>query len=31
MASGETITKTHHRASTRIIKYGDPIFYAFVV
>ena len=31
MASGETITKTHHRASTRIIKYGDPIFLCFVV
>lgn len=29
MASGETITKTHHRASTRIIKYGDPIFLCF--
>lgn len=29
MASGETITMTHHRASTRIIKKGDPVFLCF--
>ena len=29
MASGDTITKTHHRASTRIIRYGEPIFLCF--
>ena len=30
MASGEDIVKTHHRASTRIMRNGDPVFYAFV-
>lgn len=29
MASGETITKTHHRASTRIIRQGEPVFLCF--
>jgi len=29
MASGETITKTHHRASTRIMKRGEPVFPCF--
>ncbi len=29
MASGDTITKTHHRASTRIIRYGEPVFLCF--
>ncbi len=29
MASGETITKTHHRASTRIMKTGEPVFLCF--
>jgi len=29
MASGEAITKTHHRASTRIMQYGDPVFLCF--
>ena len=29
MASGETITKTYHRTSTRIIRHGDPIFLCF--
>jgi Xaa-Pro aminopeptidase len=29
MASGDTITKTHHRASTRIMKYGEPVFLCF--
>ena len=29
MASGETITMTHHRASNRIIKHGDPVFLCF--
>ncbi|MFL4468672.1 M24 family metallopeptidase [Tateyamaria armeniaca] len=29
MASGETITKTHHRASTRIMRRGDPVFLCF--
>ena len=29
MASGETITKTHHRASTRIMKHGEPVFLCF--
>jgi len=29
MASGETITKTHHRASTRIMKRGEPVFLCF--
>lgn len=29
MASGETITKTHHRATTRIMKRGEPVFLCF--
>ena len=29
MASGETITKTHHRASTRIMRRGEPVFLCF--
>ena len=29
MASGDTITKTHHRASTRIMRYGEPVFLCF--
>jgi Xaa-Pro dipeptidase len=29
MASGDTITKTHHRASTRIMKHGEPVFLCF--
>lgn len=29
MASGETITKTHHRASTRIMRKGEPVFLCF--
>jgi len=29
MASGETITKTHHRASTRIMRHGEPVFLCF--
>ncbi len=29
MASGETITKTHHRATTRIMQYGEPVFLCF--
>ena len=29
MASGEEITKTHHRATTRIMKHGDPVFLCF--
>ncbi len=29
MASGREITKPHHRASTRIMKYGDPVFLCF--
>lgn len=29
MASGEAITKTHHRASTRIMKHGEPVFLCF--
>ena len=29
MASGEAITKTHHRATTRIMQYGDPVFLCF--
>lgn len=29
MASGETITKTHHRASTRIMQKGEPVFLCF--
>lgn len=29
MASGKEITKTHHRASTRIMRRGDPVFLCF--
>ncbi len=29
MASGEEIIKTHHRASTRIMKHGEPVFLCF--
>lgn len=29
MASGEAITKTHHRASTRIMRRGEPVFLCF--
>ena len=29
MASGDTITKTHHRASTRIMQTGEPVFLCF--
>ena len=29
MASGESIIKTHHRASTRIMHNGDPVFLCF--
>lgn len=29
MASGESIIKTHHRASTRIMHRGDPVFLCF--
>ncbi|MGI9352633.1 MAG: M24 family metallopeptidase [Rhizobiaceae bacterium] len=29
MASGDAITKTHHRASTRIMKRGEPVFLCF--
>ena len=29
MASGEEITKTHHRATTRIMKSGEPVFLCF--
>ena len=29
MASGEDITKTHHRASTRIMNNGEPVFLCF--
>ena len=29
MASGETITKTHHRASTRVMRRGEPVFLCF--
>lgn len=29
MASGDQITKTHHRASTRIMKQGEPVFLCF--
>jgi len=29
MASGDTITKTHHRASTRIMHTGEPVFLCF--
>ena len=29
MASGEDLPKTHHRASTKLIKKGDPVFLCF--
>ena len=29
MASGEAITKTHHRASTRVMRRGEPVFLCF--
>lgn len=29
MASGSEITKTHHRASTRIMQAGEPVFLCF--
>ena len=29
MASGDKITQTHHRASTRIMQYGEPVFLCF--
>jgi len=29
MASGQDITKTHHRASNRVMKNGDPVFLCF--
>jgi len=29
MASGPDITKTHHRASTRIMRSGEPVFLCF--
>lgn len=29
MASGDTITKTHHRASTRVMRRGEPVFICF--
>jgi len=29
MASGDTIVKTHHRASTRIMRHGEPVFLCF--
>ena len=29
MASGETITKTHHRATNRIMRHGEPVFLCF--
>lgn len=29
MASGESITKTHHRATTRIMRNGEPVFLCF--
>lgn len=29
MASGDTITKTHHRASTRVMRQGEPVFLCF--
>ena len=29
MASGDAITKTHHRASTRIMQSGEPVFLCF--
>ena len=29
MASGDTITKTHHRATNRIMQQGEPVFLCF--
>jgi len=29
MASGEEITRTHHRASNRVMKKGEPVFLCF--
>ena len=29
MASGDEIIKTHHRASTRVMKHGEPVFLCF--
>ena len=29
MASGDTITKTHHRATIRIMRRGEPVFLCF--
>lgn len=29
MASGASITRTHHRATTRIMRFGDPVFLCF--
>jgi Xaa-Pro aminopeptidase len=29
MASGEELTRTHHRASTRIMQHGEPVFLCF--
>lgn len=29
MASGDAITRTHHRASNRIIRLGEPVFLCF--
>ena len=29
MASGDEITKPHHRASTRVMRHGEPVFLCF--
>ena len=29
MASGDNVTKTHHRASTRVMRHGEPVFLCF--
>ena len=29
MASGEEVTRTHHRASNRVMKFGEPVFLCF--
>lgn len=29
MSSGEELTRTHHRASNRIMRYGEPVFLCF--
>jgi Xaa-Pro aminopeptidase len=29
MASGEDIVKTHHRASSRVMRHGEPVFLCF--